>query len=111
MSLDLKRAVARPIASVDSLVEVFRSAEKPQSEHRLGLEHEKFVYPKVAPKPVPYEGPAGIGALLEKMGAAGGDTPFRGTPGGPPPARPPGAETGVLETGGPPGGSGGPPFS
>ena len=51
MSLDLKRAVAQPIASVDSLVEVFRSAEKPRSEHRLGLEHEKFVYPKGAAKP------------------------------------------------------------
>jgi glutamate--cysteine ligase len=100
MSLDMKRAGAQPIASVDSLVEVFRAAEKPRPEHRLGLEHEKCVYPKVAPKPVPYEGPAGIGALLEKMGAAGGYTLFRETPESPVIALQRGTETVSLEPGG-----------
>ncbi len=100
MSLDLKRAVAQPIASVDSLVEVFRSAEKSQAQHRLGLEHEKFIYPKVAPQPVPYEGPAGIGALLEKMGAVGGYELFRETPESPVIALQRGMETVSLEPGG-----------
>lgn len=100
MSLDLKRAVAQPIASVDSLVEVFRAAEKPQDQQRLGLEHEKFVYLKAAPKAVPYEGPAGIGALLEKMGAAGGYMLFRETPESPVIALQRGTETVSLEPGG-----------
>jgi glutamate--cysteine ligase len=100
MSLDLKRAVAQPITSVDDLVDVFRSAEKPRTEHRLGLEHEKFVYPKAVGKPVPYEGPSGIGALLEKMGAAGGYTLFRETPDSPVIALQRGIETVSLEPGG-----------
>lgn len=100
MSLDLKRAVAQPITSVDALVDTFRAAEKPQAEHRLGLEHEKFIYPKVGAKPVPYEGLSGIGALLEKMGAAGNYTPFRETPESPVIALQRGIETVSLEPGG-----------
>ncbi len=100
MSLDLKRAVAQPIASIDALVDVFRAAEKPRTEHRLGLEHEKFVYPKAVAKPVPYEGPSGIGALLEKMGATGGYSLFRETPDSPVIALQRGIETVSLEPGG-----------
>ncbi|MBU8896011.1 glutamate--cysteine ligase [Corallococcus sp. H22C18031201] len=79
MSLDLKRATSEPITSVDMLVDGFRSAEKPRSEHRLGLEHEKFVYPAASAQPVPYEGASGIGALLGRMEPAGYQ-PFRETP-------------------------------
>jgi glutamate--cysteine ligase len=100
MSLDLKRANAQPIASIDTLVEVFRAAEKPRAEHRLGLEHEKFLYPVQSAQPVPYEGASGIGALLEKMGAAGGYTPFRETPESPVIALQRGMETVSLEPGG-----------
>jgi glutamate--cysteine ligase len=100
MSLDLKRSVAEPIASVDVLVDTFRAAEKPRAQHRLGLEHEKFVYPRANARPVPYEGPSGIGALLEKMGAAGGYTLFRETPDSPVIALQRGIETVSLEPGG-----------
>lgn len=79
MSLDLKRAVSQPITSIDALVDGFRSAEKPRGEHRLGLEHEKFVYPLSSGQQVPYEGPHGIGALLTRMAPAGYE-PFRETP-------------------------------
>lgn len=79
MSLDLKRAISEPITSVDALVDGFRAAEKPRTEHRLGLEHEKFVYPLGSARPVPYAGEAGIGALLERLAPAG-YTPFRETP-------------------------------
>jgi glutamate--cysteine ligase len=79
MSLDLKRAVSEPLTSVDTLVEGLRAAEKPRAEHRLGLEHEKLVYPLAHARPVPYEGEAGIGALLQRL-APGGYTPFRETP-------------------------------
>ncbi|MFL5349399.1 MAG: glutamate--cysteine ligase [Hyalangium sp.] len=100
MSLDLKRAIAQPITSIDALVDTFRAAEKPRSEHRLGLEHEKFIYPKAGGKPVPYEGPSGIGALLEKMGATGSYVPFRETPDSPVIALQRGIETVSLEPGG-----------
>jgi glutamate--cysteine ligase len=79
MSLDLQRAASEPITSTDMLLAGFRSAEKPRSQHRLGLEHEKLVYPLQVARPVPYEGPSGIGALLERI-APGGYTPFRETP-------------------------------
>jgi glutamate--cysteine ligase len=79
MSLDLQRAASEPITSLDMLLAGFRSAEKPRSQHLLGLEHEKFVYPVHSAQQVPYEGPSGIGALLERLAPAG-YTPFRETP-------------------------------
>jgi glutamate--cysteine ligase len=100
MSLDLKRAVAQPIASIDTLVDTFRAAEKPRAEHRLGIEHEKFVYPTATATPVPYEGPSGIGALLEKMGQTGTYALFRETPESPVIALQRGIETVSLEPGG-----------
>ena len=100
MSLDLKRAVVQPITSIDALVDTFRAAEKPRTEHRLGLEHEKFLFTKGAARHVPYEGPSGIGALLEKMGAKTDYTPFRETPESPVIALQRGIETVSLEPGG-----------
>ena len=79
MSLDLQRTASEPITSDDMLLAGFRSAEKPRNQHRLGLEHEKFIYPRDVARPVPYEGPSGIGALLEAL-APGGYRPFRETP-------------------------------
>jgi glutamate--cysteine ligase len=81
------------------LVEGFRAAEKPRAEMRLGLEHEKLVYPLGPARPVPYEGPSGIGALLERM-ASGGYTPFRETPEAPAIALQRGMLTVSLEPGG-----------
>ncbi|MBF5044716.1 glutamate--cysteine ligase [Aggregicoccus sp. 17bor-14] len=105
MSLDLQRAEAAPITSIEPLVEGLRSAEKPRAQHRLGLEHEKFVYPLpgnalLPPTAVPYEGPSGIGALLERMAASGGYTPFRETPTSPTIALQRGMLTVSLEPGG-----------
>ncbi|HEX8439612.1 glutamate--cysteine ligase, partial [Archangium sp.] len=99
MSLDLQRAVSEPITSIDMLLAGFRSAEKPRSQHRLGLEHEKFVYPVQVARPVPYEGPSGIGALLERIAPAG-YTPFRETPESPVIALQKGMLTISLEPGG-----------
>lgn len=79
MSLDLKRVASEPLTSAAPLVEELRKAEKPQAEHRLGLEHEKFIYPVGSAQAVPYEGPNGVGALLERI-APGGYEPFRETP-------------------------------
>ncbi len=83
MSLDRAPTEDDAVTSVDALLDVFRSAETPRSEHRLGLEHEKFLYPvEDPPTPVPYEGPRGIGALL-KLLEARGYTPFRDAPDAP----------------------------
>ncbi|MFY0570679.1 glutamate--cysteine ligase [Archangium lansingense] len=99
MSLDLQRSSSEPITSVDMLLAGFRSAEKPPSQHLLGLEHEKFVYPVGSARPVPYEGPSGIGALLERL-APNGYTPFRETPSSPAIALQKGMLTISLEPGG-----------
>ncbi len=100
MSLDLQREVSEPITSVEMLVDGFRAAEKPRAEHKLGLEHEKLIYPVGAARPVPYEGAAGIGSLLEQVASAGGYTPFRETPESPVIALQRGMLTISLEPGG-----------
>ncbi|MFP2930618.1 glutamate--cysteine ligase [Pyxidicoccus sp. 3LG] len=99
MSLDLKRAASEPITSVDMLVAGFRSAEKPRGEHRLGLEHEKLLYPAGSARPLPYEGESGVGALLLRLAPAG-YTPFRETPDSPVIALQRGEATISLEPGG-----------
>jgi glutamate--cysteine ligase len=99
MSLDLKRAASEPITSIDMLVSGFRAAEKPRSEHRLGLEHEKLIYPVGSAKPLPYEGESGVGALLGRLAPAG-YTPFRETPASPVIALQRGMATISLEPGG-----------
>ena len=99
MSLDLQRAGSEPITSVEMLLAGFRSAEKPRHEFRLGLEHEKFLYPLQEARQVPYEGASGIGALLERLVPAG-YTPFRETPESPTIALQRGMLTISLEPGG-----------
>lgn len=66
MSLDLAQN-AQPLTQISELEAFFRSAEKPEAEHRLGLEHEKLVYPRGGTAPPPYEGTGGIGSLLGAM--------------------------------------------
>ncbi|WNG44948.1 glutamate--cysteine ligase [Archangium minus] len=99
MSLDLQRSASEPITSIDMLLAGFRSAEKPRSKHLLGLEHEKFIYPIQGASQVAYEGPSGIGTLLERLAPAG-YTPFRETPTSPVIALQKGMLTISLEPGG-----------
>ena len=100
MSLDLQRATAQPITSVEDLVRTFREAEKPAASLRLGLEHEKLLVPRGGWAPVPYEGALGIGAFLERLAQASGAEPFREAPGLPVIALQQGAMTVSLEPGG-----------
>ena len=54
------------------LLDFFRESEKPRDRWRVGTEHEKVgVYADTGDR-VPYEGPYGIGALLEKIASAAG---------------------------------------
>ncbi|MCP8939211.1 glutamate--cysteine ligase [Alsobacter sp. SYSU M60028] len=65
-----------PIESRDELVAWFAQGEKPDSEFRIGTEHEKFPFYEHDHAPVPYEGPRGIGALLSGLQARVGWEPI-----------------------------------
>jgi glutamate--cysteine ligase len=56
----------RPLTFEDVL-DWFQQGEKPKEQWRVGAEHEKFVFRLDNHGPVPYEGPAGIKALLEGL--------------------------------------------
>jgi glutamate--cysteine ligase len=56
-----------PITDKRQLVEYHASGCKPPEAWRVGTEHEKFVFRRGDHSRVPYEGPDGIGALLEGL--------------------------------------------
>ncbi|HEX7968308.1 MAG TPA: glutamate--cysteine ligase [Stellaceae bacterium] len=56
-----------PITDRRQLVEYLAGGSKPRDAWRIGTEHEKFVFRRRDRKPVPYEGPDGIRALLEGL--------------------------------------------
>src|SRR5580698_2544388 len=56
-----------PITSKQQLVGYHESGNKPPSAWRVGTEHEKFVFRHSDLTRVPYEGPDGIGALLQGL--------------------------------------------
>jgi glutamate--cysteine ligase len=58
------KSQGEPITSKAQLVEYFSSGSKPKSAWRIGTEHEKFVFDTKTLRPIPYEGPNGIGAIL-----------------------------------------------
>ncbi len=58
---------AQIVESRDDLVAWLEAGAKPADAFRIGAEHEKFPFYKSGLRPVPYEGPRGIGALLEGM--------------------------------------------
>ncbi len=55
---------ADPITSKDQLIATLANGSKTKDRWRIGTEHEKFPYIKSTLGTVPYEGPAGIQALL-----------------------------------------------
>ena len=56
-----------PIENRRQLVEYFAAGNKPRAAWRMGTEHEKFGFHKSTLKPLAYDGPAGIRAMLEGM--------------------------------------------
>ncbi len=56
-----------PIERRDELVAWIAQGVRPKSQFRIGTEHEKFAFTLEGHRPVPYEGPRGIRALLEGM--------------------------------------------
>jgi glutamate--cysteine ligase len=69
MSLDLKSpaGLLEPIRSKDQLLEYFRDAEKPRTEFRVGVEHEKIGVVAETLAAVPYYGEAGIRSILDAL--------------------------------------------
>jgi glutamate--cysteine ligase len=57
----------RPIESTQQLVEWFTSASKGTATLGVGTEHEKLGFDAGTLKPLSYEGPSGIGRLLEEL--------------------------------------------
>ncbi len=62
-----KESLIEPVNGKASLVEYLAAGCKPQEEWRIGTEHEKFAYHLADLKPLEYEGPSGIRALLEGL--------------------------------------------
>ena len=56
---------AEPIADKAQLVAYLAEGCKPPERWRIGTEHEKFAYTTDDLRPLPYEGPRGVRALLE----------------------------------------------
>jgi glutamate--cysteine ligase len=56
-----------PITSKAQLVAYLEAGSKPRELWRIGTEHEKFGFTVDDLRPLPYEGPRGIGALLTAM--------------------------------------------
>ena len=67
MSTRQDGAPSPTIRSRGDLAAWIAAGEKPQHDWLIGTEHEKFVFRTADHGPVPYEGPNGIRALMERM--------------------------------------------
>ncbi|HKW54773.1 MAG TPA: glutamate--cysteine ligase [Stellaceae bacterium] len=56
-----------PLTDKRQLVDYLAAGAKPRAAWRIGTEHEKFVFRLKDRKPVPYDGPDGIGGLLHGL--------------------------------------------
>ncbi len=63
------------IQSREELVAHIEQGAKPKADWRIGTEHEKIPFYSGSLRPVPYDGPAGISALLHGMAARFGWRP------------------------------------
>jgi len=60
-----------PVSSKRQLVEFLESGSKPADRWRIGTEHEKFGFTTDDLRPLPYDGPRGIKAMLEGLAGFG----------------------------------------
>ncbi|TWT02101.1 glutamate--cysteine ligase [Reyranella sp. CPCC 100927] len=58
-----------PITDRRQLVEYMEAGNKPRAQWRAGTEHEKFGFLQATLQPIPYEGAAGVRAILEGLAA------------------------------------------
>lgn len=72
------KEISKPIEGLNELVAHFASGAKPdRTSWRVGTEHEKFGFTADGHRPIPYEGPEGIGALLAGLAERYGYGPVR----------------------------------
>ncbi len=71
MSLDRGAGESPSIGGVADLAHWFRARERPPSEWKVGIEHEKIALLAGTTDPVPYDGPRGIAAVLRGFGRFG----------------------------------------
>jgi len=67
MSTRQQETPSRVITSRDDLIDWIKAGEKPETQWRIGTEHEKFVFCRKTHEPVPYEGEYGINALMRGL--------------------------------------------
>ncbi|MGH6883770.1 MAG: glutamate--cysteine ligase, partial [Hypericibacter sp.] len=60
-----------PITSKRQMIDYIAQGSKPRERWRIGTEHEKFGFNQRDLRPLPYEGPAGVRALLEGLSRFG----------------------------------------
>lgn len=65
-----------PIEHPDQLAAYLEAGSKPPEAWRIGTEHEKFGYCKDTLRPLPYDGPRSVRAMLEGLGRRCGWTPL-----------------------------------
>ncbi len=71
MSLDKSAAGSPPVRGPGDLVAWFRERERPPAEWKVGLEHEKVAIEAGTVRPLAYEGPRGVEAVLRGFGRMG----------------------------------------
>jgi glutamate--cysteine ligase len=76
MSTRQDGAPSPPISSKADLIAWIAAGEKPRGDWVIGTEHEKFPFYTDGYRPVPYEGPRGIRALMEGLIARYGWEPI-----------------------------------
>jgi len=67
MSTRQDSAPSPTVRSRDDLVAWIAAGAKPRAAWRIGAEHEKFLFHTDTLRPVPYEGPRGVRALMEGL--------------------------------------------
>ena len=75
--MNLRTSAAPPIEGKADLTAWIEGGSKPESEWRIGTEHEKFGFRNSDLRPLPYEGEDGIAAVLEGMAERFGWQPVR----------------------------------
>jgi len=65
-----------PIERREQLAEYLEAGCKPRADWRIGTEHEKFGYCRDSHRPLPYEGPRSVRAVLEGLRDRHGWTPI-----------------------------------
>ncbi|HSR55717.1 MAG TPA: glutamate--cysteine ligase, partial [Alphaproteobacteria bacterium] len=58
---------AEPITTKDQLIGYLAAGCKPRADWRIGTEHEKFAFDLKTLRPLPYDGPTSIRAMLEGL--------------------------------------------